>query len=202
MMKGKGKIMMNKIRTSIICMATIAVMLFGTMVPVAASETQTSQISIQSAAAMEDGYRDVSAAYKALNVLRTRKAVWYWKEDNKTRKYFNTNSRNKLRKATRDAALEKTARLRAKECAVRFSHTRPDGRAWFTAYPDGYMYMGENLAYGFTSTKAVTAAWREYNNKYERQGHRRNMLNKNFTKVGIACYVKDGVCYWAQCLGQ
>ena len=85
--------------------------------------------------------------------------------------------------------LEGTAKIRAKELVSQFSHTRPNGSVCFTAYPQGMMAMGENIAYGFSSAQAVTEAWKETNEKYSGQGHRRNMLSDDFNAVGIAGYI-------------
>ena len=86
----------------------------------------------------------------------------------------------------------------------------PERRAHYdrfgTADPSGMGYVGENLAWGqTTSTSVITDpayGWAETKAKYAGQGHRRKMLNSNFTKVGIACYVKDGKTCWAMCLGR
>ena len=152
-------------------------------------------------------YRDVSEAYTLLNKFRTTKSnQWYWKSNNKSKKKVTG-----LKKLKKDAALEKVAKLRAKEQWIMYyergkaTHTRPNGKSWKTAYPSGMKYRGENLAWGYETCKSVVTdadGWAETNEKYSGQGHRRNMLNKNFTKVGIACYEKDGETCWAMCLGK
>lgn len=86
------------------------------------------------------------------------------------------------------------------------THTRPNGKSCFTAYPSYLKAMGENLAWGHkTCAQVITdpnSGWAETNAKYAGQGHRRNMLSSSFTKVGIACYEKDGKTCWAMCLGR
>ena len=148
-----------------------------------------------------DGFVDASAAYRELNNFRTTKNVWQWNSNNKTKTYFNTNSSNKLYSLKKDSALEATARVRAKEIATKFSHTRPNGSSCFTKYPS-MSYMGEIIAYGYSTAKSVTEAWKETNDKYSGQGHRRNMLNKKYNAVGIACYKKNGTYYWVQSFGR
>ena len=64
------------------------------------------------------------------------------------------------------------------------------------------MAMGENIAYGYPSAKAVTEGWKETNENYSGQGHRRNMLNPAFNAVGIAGYVHNGTIYWVQAFGN
>lgn len=150
------------------------------------------------------GYLDTSAAYTALNDFRTSPNVWFWNADNKTKTVYNSNSGNQLGALTRDAELEKTAQVRAKEASQSFSHTRPDGTNCFTAYPQELTVYGENIAYGrFLSATAATELWKESNANYDGQGHRRSMLNKDFNVVGIACYrTADGDCYWVQSFGR
>ena len=99
----------------------------------------------------------------------------------------------KLATLKKDANLEKIAKIRAKEMATtgKFSHTRPNGKSGLTLIT-GNKHKGENIAKGQTTAAEVTKAW--YNSK----GHRDNMLRKQFTKVGIACYTHNGVTYWAQ----
>lgn len=90
-----------------------------------------------------------------------------------------------------DSELCAAADIRAKEVAGTFSHTRPDGRDCFTVIDDaGYDYylVGENIAGGFRSAKSVVDGW------MTSPGHRANILNKNFTHLGVG---KSGV-YWVQ----
>ena len=141
---------------------------------------------------LTDGYVDVSEAYDCLNEFRTEDNVWQWNADNTTKTYFNTNDSNKLEPLAWDTALEQTAKVRAKELSQSFSHTRPDGTSCFTAFPDGYYAKGENIAMGSRlAGTGATELWKETNDMYDKQGHRRNMLNSMFNCVGIAGYEKD-----------
>lgn len=89
----------------------------------------------------------------------------------------------------------KVADVRAKEIVKSFSHTRPNGTSCFTAFKENgvsYRYAGENIAYGQKTATIVMNAW------MNSAGHRANILNKNFGKIGIACYNFNGVKYWVQ----
>ena len=152
-------------------------------------------------------YLNVNEAYTLLNNFRTsRNNQWYWNSNNRTKTYTYG-----LKALKKDASLEKIAKTRAEEQWRRYyvqgktDHTRPNGRDCKTAYPTSAKYAGENLAWGQTSCKEVILhakwGWAEPNDKYSGQGHRRNMLNKSATRVGIACYEKDGKKCWAMCLG-
>ena len=149
----------------------------------------------------EGEFIDVNDAYVYLNQFRTSNGVWQWNKDDVTKTVFNTNDANKLQSLARDLNLEQTAKIRAKEIAESFSHTRPDGTDCFTAFPNGLSAMGENIAYGQTSAKEVTVAWQETNDPYSGQGHRRNMLDSRFNCVGIAGYKLNGIIYWVQDFG-
>lgn len=100
-----------------------------------------------------------------------------------------------------DYVLEEAAMARAAELAQGyFSHTRPNGMSCFTAAGGYYQRTsGENIAYGYGTAEAVFIGWREDDEDYYGQGHRRNMLNPNFTAVGIGHAIgDDGVHYWVQ----
>ncbi len=131
-----------------------------------------------------------------VNKLRTGKKAWYIAEDNKTRIKVKG-----LKKLEYDYNLERVAMERALEIAAYFSHTRPDGSAWSTAYPSGYRGKGENIAYGFGSAKDAFKAFSEEDKDYAGQGHRRNMLNKKFTRVGYGAVRVGNVTYWVQEFG-
>lgn len=150
----------------------------------------------------EEGFIDPSDAYDLLNAFRTEANAWYWNEDNQTKTVLNNGTGNNLQPLQRNSALEETAKVRAKEIVTQFSHTRPDGSSCSTAYPQGLLAMGENIAYGYSSAQAVTEAWKETNLNYSGQGHRRNMLSGSFNAVGIAGYVYNGQIYWVQSFGK
>lgn len=92
--------------------------------------------------------------------------------------------------------LQAAALARAKETVQLFSHTRPNGTSCFTVlkeYGISYRYAGENIAYGQRSPQEVVTAW------MNSEGHRANILNKNFTTIGIGYYqTANGTKYWSQ----
>lgn len=94
-----------------------------------------------------------------------------------------------------DSTLNKGALIRAKETVTSFSHTRPNGKSCFTVLDEiGFSYRtaGENIAYGQPSPEAVVNAW------MNSEGHRANILNANYTKIGVGCHSNGGTLYWAQ----
>lgn len=79
-----------------------------------------------------------------------------------------------------------------------FSHTSPTFGSPFDrmrALGISYKYAGENIAYGQRSAEDVVKAW--MNSK----GHRENILNPNFTHIGVG-YVKNGNIWTQQFVGR
>ena len=94
------------------------------------------------------------------------------------------------------AEISEAAQTRAFEIEKSFSHTRPDGRYFSTALKDhgiSYRYAGENIAWGQKSPEEVVTAW------MNSAGHRANILNKSFTKLGVGYQQNErGVNYFTQ----
>ena len=92
--------------------------------------------------------------------------------------------------------VQAAAQVRAKECEQYFSHTRPDGSSFATAlWEQGVTYKnaGENIAWGQRSPEEVMTAW------MNSSGHRKNILNPNFTTIGVGYYENaNGTDYWCQ----
>ena len=95
-------------------------------------------------------------------------------------------------------SLCEAAEVRAAELLSSFSHTRPNGQECFSAL-DGlgipYGYAGENIAAGQKSPSEVMNSW------INSPGHKKNIMNPNFTNIGIACYYDASApysYYWVQ----
>lgn len=91
-----------------------------------------------------------------------------------------------------DAGASRAAQVRATEIRSSFSHTRPNGKSCFTALQEAgvsYRTAGENIASGIQTPEQVVNAW------MNSEGHRKNILNPNFTAIGVA-YLEGS--YWAQ----
>lgn len=109
----------------------------------------------------------------------------------------NLRSENGSSPLTLDGNLNLAATIRALEMAwsSKFSHTRPDGRSCFTIFNDLGLsagMAGENIAGGSTSTKYVFDMWDKS------EGHHNNMINPNFTKIGVGKATVNGATYWVQ----
>ena len=95
-----------------------------------------------------------------------------------------------------DTKVQAAAQVRAKECEQLFSHTRPDGSSFATALKEqnvSYRSAGENIAWGQHSPEEVMEAW------MNSAGHRANIMNPNFTTIGVGYYENArGIDYWCQ----
>jgi len=91
------------------------------------------------------------------------------------------------------AELSRAARVRASEITCKFSHTRPDGRAWRTVSSAAY---GENIAMGQRTADKVMAAW------MTSSGHRANILRASYGSIGVSAVISGGVTYWVQLFGK
>lgn len=94
-----------------------------------------------------------------------------------------------------DSRVQQAAQVRAKETVQSFSHTRPNGSSFSTALTEAgvsYTRSGENIAYGQSTPQQVVQAW------MNSPGHRANILNENFTTIGVGYTVSGGTAYWAQ----
>ena len=105
--------------------------------------------------------------------------------------------RNKqgLKSLTSDWQLSRVARYKSQDMKDKgyFSHTSPTYGSPFEmmkSFGISYRTAGENIAKGQRTPSEVVNAW------INSSGHRANILNSSFTKIGVG-YVKDGN-YWTQ----
>ena len=157
------------------------------------AETATTPVSIS----VQYGQTEARTILNMINEMRTSSTdAWYWKQDDTTKTYC-TN----LQPLQYDYDLEKTAMQRAAEIAIIYAHTRPNNKDTFSAFYENsvyYTYAGENIAAGYGTADSVNDGWREDNELYAGQGHRRNMLNSKFNCVGIGHVYYNGFHYWVE----
>lgn len=161
---------------------------------------------------------DARTMLSEINAFRMGSEAWWYTDDTKgptqnaNTAYQDTSGNNiALGYLQIDPDLEKVAMQRAAEISLMFSHTRPNGTKYTTAYPidetadpqDIFAWKGENIAAGTNmDMQAAFNAWKEDAYGYSGQGHRRNMLNANYTRIGIAHAKIDGIDYWVQEFGK
>lgn len=87
--------------------------------------------------------------------------------------------------------LDKAAEDKAKNMFSEnyWAHNSPSGKSpwvWFRQEGYDYVYAGENLARGFSTSKDTMDAWMA-----SKMGHKENVLGSNYQEIGIA--VEDGI---------
>ncbi|WP_343247539.1 CAP domain-containing protein [Diplocloster hominis] len=97
---------------------------------------------------------------------------------------------------TFDLNISSAAQTRAKEIETSFSHTRPNGSSFSSVLTEAginFRGAGENIAWGQRSPQEVVTGW------MNSEGHRANILNKNYTSIGVGYYQNgSGTNYWTQ----
>lgn len=125
---------------------------------------------------------------KELNIQKERERVVQL--CNEARKQNNVQNALKL-----DPKLSEAAQKRAEELIKLFSHTRPNSTAFSTVlkeYSISYKTAGENIANGQFDADDVMKSW------LNSPGHRANILNKKFGKIGVGVFEYNGRLYWVQ----
>lgn len=97
---------------------------------------------------------------------------------------------------TLNSSVSKVAQAKAEDMKANsyFSHTSPTYGSPFDMLKQfgiSYSTAGENIAKGQKTPMAVVSAW------MNSEGHRANILNRNFTQLGVG-YVGGSTTYWVQ----
>jgi len=93
--------------------------------------------------------------------------------------------------------ISKVARLKSQDMADKnyFSHTSPtygDPFQMMKTFGIKYGYAGENIAKGYRDAQSVMNGW------MNSSGHKANILNSNFKKIGVGYVQANGTTYWTQ----
>ncbi|MBO5312896.1 MAG: LysM peptidoglycan-binding domain-containing protein [Clostridia bacterium] len=104
-------------------------------------------------------------------------------------------SKRGLSELEQDWQVSRVAKYKSQDMSQNkyFSHTSPTYGSPFQmlkSFGISYKTAGENIARGYSSPSAVVNGW------MNSQGHRANILNKQFTKIGVG-YIAEGN-YWTQ----
>lgn len=177
---------------------SICLLLLGSMGNVyAAEEVLTAEVNVTY------GQTEARGMLDGINDFRTGSEAWYRDPNGQQ---VAVTPRQAL---VYDYALEQIAMQRAAEIAVSYSHTRPDGTICFTCVYEGIQSYGENIAAGTGLTASrVLELWKETDDDFSGQGHRRNMLGVaddgselGYTAIGIGHVKLNGIDYWVQEFG-
>lgn len=93
--------------------------------------------------------------------------------------------------------LSKVARTKSQDMAQNnyFSHNSPtygDPFSMMKSFGIKYRTAGENIAKGYLSAESVVRGW------MNSSGHRANILNPSFGKIGVGYVNINGTTYWTQ----
>ena len=94
---------------------------------------------------------------------------------------------------TMDKDLLYAAMTRAIETQIDFSHTRPNGESCFSI---SSKVFGENIAAGNSTAEGTMRQW------MNSPGHKANILDKDFSIMGVGCFTQGGIRYWVQLFGN
>ena len=109
-----------------------------------------------------------------------------------------------LRELRGDAEAMNAASRRSSELEDSFSHTRPNGRSFDTVFREygvkPHQWWGENIYYASghhvannTFSGAEAVKW-----WMNSQGHRANILNDDYTHIGVGVYKSGNTIYLTQ----
>lgn len=97
------------------------------------------------------------------------------------------------------AELNEVAELRAEELKELYSHTRPDGSECSTALTERnitFDWRGENITTFMNMGSDISGI--AMDNWLNSEGHRRNILKKEYNNIGVGVSYKDGYYYLVQ----
>lgn len=113
-----------------------------------------------------------------------------------------------LHRLTINPELELAGDVRANETISVFSHTRPNGQDPFTVLTDSndspnydYQYIGENLGMATYHQSDTFMAEIIFDGWVDSEGHYQNMINENFTEIGIGVDYDGEYLYITQFFG-
>lgn len=93
--------------------------------------------------------------------------------------------------------LEWIAQLRAAECTVNESHTRPNGLDCFSIHHNNEQSWAENLAWNYSGLMAGIEQWYDEKNDWVSQnqsavtGHYTSLINPNYKYIGLGSFVRS-----------
>lgn len=136
------------------------------------------------------------SAYGELEVLQFQGVRSYTYASNALELVNQVRAKAGRKKLTMGSQLQEDAMRRAEEIAVYFSHVRPCGESCFSAFTNSYTKAGENIAAGHEEPSQVMEDW------MDSTLHRQNILDRDFTEIGIGCFKADGFFYWVELFGS
>lgn len=119
-----------------------------------------------------------------------------------TKGYINPSTGKKLKASDYvpikwSSKLEWIAQLRAAECTVNESHTRPNGKGCFSISYKNEQSWAENLAWNYSGLMQGIEQWYEEKEDWVKQnhnavtGHYTSLINPNYKYIGLGSFIRD-----------
>ena len=190
-------------RIAALCL-TVAVLFTLLATPVSATSLSPTSVSVTPVSVNPASVTSVTATSETVVEVKTYGTRNYDEANEILRLVNKERAEEGLAPLTMDPQLMEYAMHRAEECAVLYSHTRPDGSDCFTIMAGDWRNnysAGENIAAGYYNAGAVMGDDDDPNSGgwMNSEGHKANILYSDFQSIGIGCfYQEDGTKYWAQ----
>lgn len=194
---------MKKIMICFICLIFILIVIYPSNHHVQISSTHDDNVMNDICEEIMEQKTPLASIKNTKNQTLTAKQKKYIQK--KLIDLINKDRKKKKRKAVKvDTRLEKSSSIRVKEISQKFSHTRLNGKKWYTAIKIKNLTAGENLAKIRGKAKSKYSAL--YVNKLcqtihrslmNSPSHKKVILNSKYRYIGISihCQIKNQKLY-------
>ena len=144
----------------------------------------------------------VSGSFERVSKTKILKRINEIRKEACTKGYINPYTGKKLKASDYvpikwSSNLEWIAQLRAAECTVNESHTRPNGKSCFSINYKNEQSWAENLAWNYSGLMYGIEQWYGEKDDWVKQnsnavtGHYTSLINPNYKFIGLGSFVRD-----------
>jgi len=144
----------------------------------------------------------VSGTFEYVSKTKILKRINGIRKEACTKGYINPSTGKKLTSSDYvpikwSSNLEWIAQLRAAECTVNESHTRPNGKTCFSIQRNGEQSWAENLAWNYSGIMQGIEQWYSEKDDWVNQnsnavtGHYTSLINPNYKFIGLGSFLRD-----------
>ena len=144
----------------------------------------------------------VSGSFERVSKTKILKRINEIRKEACNKGYLNPSTGKKLKSSDYvpikwSSNLEWIAQLRAAECTVNESHTRPNNKSCFSIMRKNEQSWAENLAWNYSGLMAGIEQWYNEKNDWVKQnqnavtGHYTSLINPNYKFIGLGSFVRD-----------
>lgn len=144
----------------------------------------------------------VSGSYESVSKTKILKRINEIRKEACTKGYINPATGKKLKPSDYvpikwSSSLEWIAQLRAAECTVNESHTRPNGKSCFSITYKNEQSWAENLAWNYSGLMYGIEQWYSEKKDWVNQnsnavtGHYTSLINPGYKFIGLGSFVRD-----------